>query len=165
MDIAEPYATLSKKLTETLKRNLGEKLVSVALFGSVARGEAGPDSDLDILVICEDLPRSRLSRTELFLKSEKELDPLLEKFYEQGYGLTISPVILTPEEARQIPALFLDMTEDAVILFDRENFLSELLEKLRAWLRDSGAERVWLGRGWYWRLWKVGGVRRVKIVG
>ncbi|MDW7977730.1 MAG: nucleotidyltransferase domain-containing protein, partial [Candidatus Caldarchaeum sp.] len=78
MDIAEPYATLSKKLTETLKRNLGEKLVSVALFGSVARGEAGPDSDLDILVICEDLPRSRLSRTELFLKSEKELDPLLE---------------------------------------------------------------------------------------
>ncbi|MCS6784937.1 MAG: nucleotidyltransferase domain-containing protein, partial [Candidatus Caldarchaeum sp.] len=82
-------------------------------------------SDLDILVICEDLPRSRLSRTELFLKSEKELDPLLEKFYEQGYGLTISPVILTPEEARQIPALFLDMTEDAVILFDRENFLSE----------------------------------------
>ncbi|MEM1944846.1 MAG: nucleotidyltransferase domain-containing protein [Nitrososphaerota archaeon] len=161
----EPYRTLAYRLLDALLQDLGDRLVSLAIFGSVARGEARHDSDLDVLVICEGLPESRMDRIGLFMMSERKLDGLLDQLYEQGYWIVISPIILTPEEAIRAPAVFLDMTEDAVILYDREYFLGKLLERLRDRLREMGAERVWLGRRWYWRLWSGTGVRRVRIVG
>lgn len=163
--LAEPYRTLAQKLVESLCRRLGERLVSVAVFGSAARGEAGKESDLDVMVVCEKLPMNRLDRTELFIECEKDLDELLDTLYGQGYGISISPIILTPEEASQIPSILLDMTEDAIILYDRDSFLTNLLNSLKANLKKMGAERVWIGRKWYWRLWKGGGVKRVKISG
>lgn len=56
--------------------------------------------------------------------------------------------------------LYLDMVEDAVIFFDRDGFFSGILEKLRKRLNELGAERVRLGKRWYWRLkrdYKFGG--------
>ena len=53
--------TLTKKHTEALeafagavRRLLGERLVALKLFGSHARGEATPDSDLDVLVLVDE---------------------------------------------------------------------------------------------------------------
>lgn len=40
----------------------GERLVSLAVFGSWARGAATPASDLDLLVVAEPLPPSRMKR-------------------------------------------------------------------------------------------------------
>jgi len=39
--IAEPYRTLVKHLCESLQEVLGDRLVSLAVFGSVARGRLG----------------------------------------------------------------------------------------------------------------------------
>jgi predicted nucleotidyltransferase len=44
-------AKLLKQLSTELTRLLGEDLDQVLLFGSYARGEARPDSDLDILIV------------------------------------------------------------------------------------------------------------------
>jgi uncharacterized protein len=53
--------TLTKKHTEALetfavavRRRLGNSLVALKLFGSHARGEAAPDSDLDVLVLVDE---------------------------------------------------------------------------------------------------------------
>ena len=61
--------TLSKTLqkvamayAETLKSALTDRLVSVVLFGSVARGEATPFSDIDLLVVAKGLPKGRFAR-------------------------------------------------------------------------------------------------------
>jgi predicted nucleotidyltransferase len=52
--------TLTKKHTEALeafvtavRRRLGERLVTLKLFGSHARGDAATNSDLDVLVLVE----------------------------------------------------------------------------------------------------------------
>ncbi len=46
-----------------LRSALEGHLVDVRLFGSVARGDAGPDSDIDILVVVQpDDDRARLER-------------------------------------------------------------------------------------------------------
>ncbi len=37
-----------------MRRLLGERLVALKLFGSHARGDAAPDSDLDVLVLVEE---------------------------------------------------------------------------------------------------------------
>ena len=53
MDRGENLRLLSEHRDE-LRKRFGVK--SLAVFGSVARGEAGPDSDVDILVEFESSP-------------------------------------------------------------------------------------------------------------
>jgi len=42
------------RLKEELQRRYGDRLLEVRLFGSQARGEAGEESDIDVLVILKD---------------------------------------------------------------------------------------------------------------
>ncbi|HHT9155447.1 MAG TPA: nucleotidyltransferase domain-containing protein, partial [Candidatus Tripitaka sp. YC43] len=44
---------LLRRLILLLKGELGDELLAVALFGSVARGKAGKESDVDLLVVYE----------------------------------------------------------------------------------------------------------------
>lgn len=48
--------------------------------------------------------------------------------------------------------LFLDLIEDAVILFDRDGFFAGILERFRKRLQELGARRIWKGDWWYWEL-------------
>ena len=60
---------------------------------------------------------------------------------------------LRVSEARRLPDLFLDLTEDAIILYDERRLLEELLLELRLQLMKDGAERVHLDGGrWFWDL-------------
>ena len=62
----EPYRSLVKELCVALQRVFMDKLVSVVVFGSVARGEARVDSDVDLLIVARGLPKSRFKRLVLF---------------------------------------------------------------------------------------------------
>ncbi len=136
-----------------LRRKLGEDLVSVVLFGSFARGDASRESDIDLLIVGDNLPQSRFDRIRLFDEVERSIEKELKKI-EEEYGVTISfsPIIKSVEEARRFTPLYLDLVEDAVILYDKNNFMENILEKLRRRLRELGAVRVWRGRRWYWIL-------------
>jgi predicted nucleotidyltransferase len=125
----------------------GARLVSVVIFGSTGRGTARPDSDVDLLLIADPLPHGRMRRVEEFEEVERRVAELLP-----GAVPPLSPVLKTPEEAGHGSPLFLDMTEDARILFDRESFFSRQLDRLRARLAQLGSRRVWLGNAWYWDL-------------
>ncbi len=56
-----------------------------------------------------------------------------------------SPIIKTSEEAIRLSPLYLDMVEDAIIVYDRDGFFEQILENLREKLKKLGAERVWIG--------------------
>jgi hypothetical protein len=64
----------------------------------------------------------------------------------------LSPVFKTPDEVERGSPLFLDMVEDARLLYDPEQFLAGYLDQLRARLQQLGARRVRLGNAWYWDL-------------
>lgn len=55
---------VTEEQIEEVARKIGEQpgVVQVWLFGSHATGTAGPDSDVDLLVVFEDEPKSRLKR-------------------------------------------------------------------------------------------------------
>ncbi|MEW6448688.1 MAG: hypothetical protein AB1426_11505 [Bacillota bacterium] len=57
----------------------------------------------------------------------------------------LSPVIKTKEEVLQGSFLFLDLTEDARILYDRGGFLARYLGELKEKLRQMGAKEFTVG--------------------
>jgi len=143
--LAERYAEIAREV-------LGENLLSLALFGSVARGEAGSHSDIDLLVVCRKLPRGMMRRRRLLEPVRERLQKDLEGLWKQGIYADFTELILTEEEARQFRWLYLEMMEEAVILFDREGFLRGVFEALRRRLRELGARRKEMGRLKYWDL-------------
>ena len=150
--VNEPYASLLNRLVRIMEEEFGDDLVSVVLFGSVARGDNRKDSDVDLLIVAKNLPKdSMLKRIRLF-EEKVEDKPNLEQYWKEGYYISLSPILKTPEEAEKFSPLYLDMTQDAVILYDKGGFFKGVLDRLRERLKELGAERVWMGRKWYWVL-------------
>jgi predicted nucleotidyltransferase len=125
-----------------------QPLISIVLFGSVARREARPTSDIDVLIVAEDLPRRPAERRQPFLdaweaaRAARGLPPV-------EWNL----IVKSPEEARYRSPLYLDMVEDAVLILDRGRFFEEVLTGMRARMRELGSRRVHLPDGsWYWDL-------------
>jgi hypothetical protein len=64
----------------------------------------------------------------------------------------LARIVRTPAEAARPIPLYLDLTEDAVILHDRGGFFADVLERVRTSLRRLGARRIRQGTAWYWDL-------------
>jgi len=148
----EPYKSLLEKLTKLLQEEFQDKLISVVLYGSVARGDNRKDSDIDLLLVIKDLPKTITERVILFDKVERKLDDYVMRLMDDGYYITLTPVLKTPEEAMRFSPIYMDMTEDAIILYDENGFFRKVLEKTKKRLKELGFERVWLSKkSWYWR--------------
>jgi len=150
--LKERFKELEDKLLAEVKSFYGDRLVSFVVFGSVARETYRFDSDIDVLIIAEGLPNGRMKRVAQFLTIEDRIESFLKSLQKEGINTCISTVFKTPEEAEMGSPLFLDMVEDASILFDRDGFFSKRLVRLRNRLRELGSKRVWRGNAWYWVL-------------
>lgn len=146
------YDTLIDATREACQRHYGARLVSVAVFGSVGRGTPGPDSDIDLLVVAGQLPRGRLARSDDFAAVERAVAAELTSANRHGLHPTLAPVFKTPDEVAAGSPLFLDMLDDARIVYDRDGFLQRAFEAFAARLARLGAKRIWRGAAWYWDL-------------
>ncbi len=146
------FEQILNRILETIRDHYGDRLVSVAVYGSVGRGTPRPDSDIDLLVISEGLPNGRIARMDDFRIVEKQIEAYLSTIRVPDLHIEISPVIKSPDEVKKGSPLFLDMTEDARILHDRERFFENELSKLRDRLQQLGSKRIWKGSAWYWDL-------------
>lgn len=151
------YAGLVEECIRLLREEFGDRVRSVLLFGSVARGTARPDSDVDLCLVIRDLPVSRYRRHQL-------LTPVLERFrrsaaYEdligRGYTPDVAAILYTPEEIQHTKPIFLDLVEDGVLLHD-DGTMRAKLDQLRARMKTLGSRKVVLGDGTYYWLLKPG---------
>ena len=126
---------------EALERQMGHHLVAVVLFGSRARGEAQEGSDWDLLVLARDLPL-RLFQRHRFLK--QMLPPA-----DRG---RISLLAKTPQEFESsLPALYLDIALDGIVLYDPDGYAREKLAQLRTLINEKGLRREQVGRNLVWQ--------------
>jgi len=104
--IREPYITLLNNMVKIMKEEFKDDLISVVLYGSVARGDNRNDSDVDLLIIINNLPEdSMLKRITLFeIKVEDKLN--LNEYWKDGYYISLSPILKTPKEAEKISPLY-----------------------------------------------------------
>lgn len=83
-----PDPTVLGRIAERLRRRLGaEKVIA---YGSVAKGEATRDSDIDLLVIA---PGSE--------KAYLRMARVLEAVRDLSRGIPLSPIVLTSEEVEE----------------------------------------------------------------
>ncbi|HXF73183.1 MAG TPA: nucleotidyltransferase domain-containing protein [Actinomycetota bacterium] len=102
----ERVQRLLGRLAEGLRRLYGDRLRGVYVFGSYARGAADPESDLDVLVVLEDLARygDEVDRT-----SELVGEVSLE------YGIAVSRVFVREREWREAASAFLANVRDEAV--------------------------------------------------
>ena len=151
--VLKPRKTLNELTPETtrmceLYRDLlldrfGGDFVSLAFYGSRARGDNKVDSDADFLAVVNDLPASFWDRCDLFRPLQRKV--------EQETGVPfVSTLMWSPEGMHGWKFLYLDMTEDAVVVFDRDGFFEGVLEDMAARMRRLGSVRKWVDDKWYW---------------
>lgn len=102
--------------------------------------------------MCEKLPEGRFERADKSIIIEEKIAFDIRQLRKKGYYAFLSIIFKTKDEARKIVPLYIDMVEDAKILFDRDNFFTNVLEGLRSRLNELGSRRVWKENGWYWIL-------------
>jgi predicted nucleotidyltransferase len=127
---------------------LGPHLVSMVLFGSVARGAAHGSSDIDLLIVADDLPFSLTERARPLRRAWDRVRA------ERGLpAVDWNLVVKTRSEAAYHSPLYLDIVEDGILLVDRGGFFRGVLDAMRARMRTLGSRRVYMPDGsWYWDL-------------
>lgn len=76
----EDLADLLHRLRDELEKNLGSNLERLILYGSRARGDEMPDSDVDVLVVLRDASteiREKVHRIAYRLMWDHEFQPLI----------------------------------------------------------------------------------------
>jgi uncharacterized protein len=150
--LKESFERLLAEVLDALQAYYGQRLVSLAVFGSVARGTQRSDSDVDILIVCDPLPSGRMRRIAEFEEAEQRLAPVLSNLSAQGIATFLSPVLRTPSEVERGGVFYVDLVDDARLLYDRGDFLKGFLGRLRRRLEQLGARLVRRGNAWYWDL-------------
>ena len=150
--LREQYEALLGDILAACQQTYGDRLVSLAVFGSVARQTQRPDSDIDLLLVVEDLPNGRIPRVREFDDVERQLEAALGRAAALGIHTRLSPLFKTPPELETGSPILLDMVEDARLLFDRGHLLARRLERLRQRLVELKARRIRKGGGYYWQL-------------
>jgi predicted nucleotidyltransferase len=96
---------IEQRLREHL-RDAPREVVCAYLFGSFARGEAGPQSDVDVGVLFEKLPASRLDAGPLDLEAD----------LERALGRTVQLVVLNSAPADLVHRVL----RDGRLVLDRD---------------------------------------------
>lgn len=152
-EIQNLYLNYASLIAEKLEEIMQDDLISVVLFGSAARGEAGEGSDIDILIIAEKFGKE--GRFEVFNEIETDLKASDEyrELKEKKLGTLISPVPLTPYEVEKNPSILLDIVMDGIMLYDVDDFIVNKMKSMRKKLEKMGSKRIFLDdKRYYWDL-------------
>lgn len=139
----ETSERLEQELTRRYVEALGSNLVALAFFGSWARGEEKEWSDIDVLLIAQELPEDPFERRWLVQ------EPIL--------GLSERPISVlarTVEEfSEDVSPLHLDLGLDAIVFYDPHGFLTRRLKRVQELIKEAGLMREEMASGLAWR-WK-----------
>lgn len=149
---------MAERVVGEYRAALGDDLLAVACFGSVARGESGLESDLDLYVVTRG-PVGLFDR-RLAGVGHLRATPEYQTLAREGYRPDPMPIFHTVAKLSTHPWILLDIVDQGVILYDPEGVLARELEAVRQRLRVLGAERIERPDGsWYWNLkpdWRPG---------
>ncbi|MCS7094681.1 MAG: nucleotidyltransferase domain-containing protein [Thaumarchaeota archaeon] len=150
--VQKAYLPLLEFVLARLWEGFGERLRTVLLFGSVARGKAVENSDVDLLVVADGMPPRYGDRVRLVLRMVEGWEEVKNSISSR-FGVHPVPemLLLDTEEVDTSQPFYLDLVHEAIIMYDRGGFMADKLETLRSRLTAEGVQRIQLMNGkWYW---------------
>ncbi|MHA1726472.1 MAG: nucleotidyltransferase domain-containing protein [Promethearchaeota archaeon] len=139
---------------QTLKKEYGKNLLSVVLYGSIARGTWNLSSDLDLFMIFSNETKEKKSLSKDVLKIIMEF----EKFNTMNTGknlnsfLPIQDISLKLKDLENFRTLFYDIAMDGILIYDTNSIGATFLEKIRNRIEEKGLQRIFIGYdNFYWK--------------
>ncbi|MEO0166883.1 MAG: nucleotidyltransferase domain-containing protein [candidate division WOR-3 bacterium] len=151
----ESYKKLLEAYISILQNELGDSLISVVLYGSVARGSAAINSDIDLLIVVKDVDTSYYKKLKPIIKAQKnlEMSEIFKEYSRNGLVPYFSYLILTYEDALKNRNIYLDIIDEGIILYDPTRFFREKLNEFKKRIEELGSRKIVLDDGrWYWDL-------------
>jgi uncharacterized protein len=159
--VFDAYRPLLDKFLKLAQESWGEDLLAVTVFGSVARGEAKPASDIDLLMVTRSKRQYPSADYASWLRRLRESQEC-RALNDHGILSEPMPIIVDERKLESHPWLLLDIQECHITLYDPECRLERILDDVRAQMRKLGSRKVILENGqWYWDVkpsWKPGEV-------
>lgn len=125
--------TLLQHFITILKNQWQDNLTSVVLYGISKKSLAHLQSDVDVLIICKNLPSSKWERYDAIMKALAELEPKVEEIQKKiGIYIYLSPVLKTQKEAEQINKAYFDLVKEGKILYDKNDFFKKIIKTIEA---------------------------------
>lgn len=123
------------QIREKARKLSGIRIISLAVFGSTARGESDADSDIDLLAVAEGISEKRIQRIPDIVRIKRQLD--LES--------PLDVLLVSKDECRwnfrNHNPLYLDIALDAEIIYDDTGFLKELMDETREYIDSNNIRR------------------------
>jgi len=136
-----------------LKENYKEDLLSIILFGSVARGKWNNESDIDLFIIFTNKSSIRTAINNQLTKiiSDYERKSKLKNSKGDRLFSTIQDISLLLKDLDTFRTIFYDIAMDGIILFDRNQTGFHFLRKIKKRIEEKGLRRVFLKENdYYW---------------
>ncbi len=149
---SQSFVPIIVKTTRLLRENYADRLQSVCVYGSVARGTASASSDVDMLVVVEGIRGSVGKRLEELYESVAPIEDERRFLYRNELFTDVSFFPLSRDEASRFLPIYLDIIDEGVIVFDKEGFLEKVLSQCRSLVRKAGGQKVVKNGRWFWRL-------------
>jgi len=137
-----------------LKENINDRLLSVILFGSVARGKWTHESDIDLFLIFsnEISDKKQLNKILTNITTEFEKKYILKNEYKEIIYCPIQDFPLLLKDLSNFRTLFYDIAVDGIIIYDKKKIGLKFIKKIGQRIKDKFLERVFISdKNFYWK--------------
>ena len=136
------------ELTEILKQKFNQDLLAIVLFGSIVKGNFTATSDIDVLVVCENLIKDWRVLDKMTLELTEEI--------ELKYATSIHMVLVSKDEIshsiESVSPLMLEIYEANEVIYEKDSFFTQLLNNFEKNLKNLHAIKIEKG------VWKIPGL-------
>jgi len=144
---------LSNFLSE-LRKKFRVTLLSVILFGSIARGKWTKSSDLDLFIIfSDDHPDKRkLNETLVNLIIDFHEWKVRNKLKDDTSVHSIQATVMRLKDLNAFRTLFYDIAMDGIIIFDKDQTGQKFIERIGRRMKEKHLIRIYVGdRDFFWK--------------
>ena len=142
------------KFVEILEKKYEKNLLSVILYGSIARGTWNLESDIDIFLLFSNKIKEREKLDKDVLKTIIEFEKTIHIINDNGIQIyfPIQELSLKLKDLVNFRTLFYDISMDGIVIYDKDLIGTKFLEKIRIRIKDKGLERIFVGyNDFYWK--------------
>ncbi len=158
----DTYKNYLDVFTEKIENSLGDKILSLVLFGSSCRGQAKGNSDLDMFIIYDHEKTTRKEINEAVIsicvgmrKSDEYKKLMNRKIYPE-----VHPFFIDKESVKnELLYVSLDATDHGIVLKGEQ-----AVENIKKLIKKKGGKRISLPNGkWCW-IFNMGDKKRAKLL-